>query len=37
MAAAPDSVGAASPGGFIGWIDKRFPLTKLWREQVSEY
>jgi len=37
MAAAPDSVGAASPGGFIGWIDQRFPLTKLWREQVSEY
>ena len=31
----------AAPGGnsgsFIGWIDQRFPLTKLWREQVSEY
>jgi ubiquinol-cytochrome c reductase cytochrome b subunit len=37
MAATPDSVGGASPGGFIGWIDQRFPLTKLWREQVSEY
>ena len=23
--------------GFIGWIDQRFPLTKLWKEQVSEY
>jgi ubiquinol-cytochrome c reductase cytochrome b subunit len=21
----------------IDWIDQRFPLTKLWREQVSEY
>jgi ubiquinol-cytochrome c reductase cytochrome b subunit len=37
MAAAPDSVGGTSPGGLIGWIDERFPLTKLWREQVSEY
>lgn len=23
--------------GLLGWIDARFPLTKLWREQVSEY
>jgi len=23
--------------GLLGWIDDRFPLTKLWREQVSEY
>jgi len=37
MAATPDSVGGASPGGLIGWIDERFPLTKLWREQVAEY
>src|SRR5476649_646473 len=35
MAAAPNSAG--SNGGLIGWIDQRFPLTKLWREQVSEY
>ena len=21
----------------IGWIDQRFPLTKLWKEQVAEY
>jgi ubiquinol-cytochrome c reductase cytochrome b subunit len=37
MAAAPNSVGGVSPGGLIGWIDQRFPLTKLWREQVAEY
>jgi hypothetical protein len=24
-------------GGLLGWIDQRFPLTKLWKEQVSEY
>jgi ubiquinol-cytochrome c reductase cytochrome b subunit len=23
--------------GLIGWIDERFPLTKLWKEHVSEY
>jgi ubiquinol-cytochrome c reductase cytochrome b subunit len=34
MAAAPESAGS---NGFIGWIDKRFPLTALWRSQVSEY
>jgi ubiquinol-cytochrome c reductase cytochrome b subunit len=34
MAAAPESAGTP---GFIGWIDKRFPLTALWRSQVSEY
>jgi ubiquinol-cytochrome c reductase cytochrome b subunit len=32
MAAAPES-----SNGLIGWIDKRFPLTALWRSQVSEY
>jgi ubiquinol-cytochrome c reductase cytochrome b subunit len=37
MAAAPESAGPGSTGGFIGWIDQRFPLTKLWRTQVSEY
>jgi len=21
----------------LGWVDQRFPLSKLWREQVSEY
>jgi ubiquinol-cytochrome c reductase cytochrome b subunit len=37
MAAAPESAGPGNAGGFIGWIDQRFPLTKLWRSQVSEY
>ncbi len=23
--------------GFLGWIDDRFPLTKLWRDHVAEY
>jgi ubiquinol-cytochrome c reductase cytochrome b subunit len=23
--------------GLIGWIDERFPLTKMWKEHVSEY
>ena len=23
--------------GLIGWIDRRFPLTVLWRTQVAEY
>jgi len=23
--------------GFLGWIDARFPLTKVWREHMSEY
>jgi ubiquinol-cytochrome c reductase cytochrome b subunit len=35
MAAAPES--ADSSKGLIGWIDQRFPLTALWRSQVSEY
>ena len=35
MAAAPESAGTGK--GLIGWIDDRFPLTKLWKEQVAEY
>jgi len=23
--------------GFLGWIDDRFPLTKIWRDHISEY
>jgi ubiquinol-cytochrome c reductase cytochrome b subunit len=23
--------------GFLGWIDDRFPLTKMWRDHISEY
>src|SRR6266852_8717572 len=37
MAAAPESADSSKGGGLIGWIDQRFPLTKLWKEQVSEY
>jgi ubiquinol-cytochrome c reductase cytochrome b subunit len=37
MATVTDSPDSTPPGGFVGWIDQRFPLTKLWREQVSEY
>jgi ubiquinol-cytochrome c reductase cytochrome b subunit len=37
MAAAPESADSSQGGGLIGWIDQRFPLTKLWRDQVSEY
>src|SRR5579872_4466625 len=35
MAAAPESTEA--PKGFLGWIDRRFPLTALWKSQVAEY
>ncbi len=35
MAAAPESAGTGK--GFIGWIDQRFPLTKLWKDHVAEY
>jgi len=37
MAAAPDSADTGKGGRLIDWIDQRFPLTKMWREQVSEY
>jgi hypothetical protein len=23
--------------GFLGWIDDRFPLTKIWKDHISEY
>ncbi|MGH8539975.1 MAG: cytochrome b [Stenotrophobium sp.] len=23
--------------GFLGWIDDRFPLTKLWKDHIAEY
>ncbi len=23
--------------GVVGWIDNRFPLTKMWREHMGEY
>ncbi len=26
-----------STSGFLGWIDERFPLTKVWKEHLAEY
>jgi ubiquinol-cytochrome c reductase cytochrome b subunit len=37
MAARPESAHPASGGGLLGWIDQRFPLSQLWKSQVSEY
>jgi ubiquinol-cytochrome c reductase cytochrome b subunit len=37
MAAIPDSHIPPKTTGLLGWVDERFPLTKMWREQVSEY
>jgi ubiquinol-cytochrome c reductase cytochrome b subunit len=33
--AAPDTAGAGK--GLMGWIDQRFPLSKMWKEHASEY
>src|SRR6202142_2208792 len=35
MAAAPESGDHSK--GLMGWIDRRFPLTVLWKTQVAEY
>src|SRR6202046_3976050 len=35
MAAAPETAGTGK--GLIGWIDQRFPLTKMWKEHAAEY
>src|SRR3954468_15268354 len=33
-----DNAGAGvSTGGLLGWIDARFPLTKMWKEQWGDY
>src|SRR5450631_309140 len=37
MAAAPESAQPSIATRLLGWIDQRFPLTKLWKEQVAEY
>src|ERR1700724_3172292 len=37
MAAAPESADSSKGGGLIGWIDQRFPLTKMWKEQLAQY
>jgi ubiquinol-cytochrome c reductase cytochrome b subunit len=26
-----------APGGFLGWVDKRFPLMRVWNEHLAEY
>ena len=26
-----------TPPGFLGWVDKRFPLTKVWNEHLAQY
>jgi ubiquinol-cytochrome c reductase cytochrome b subunit len=36
MAARPESA-RPDGGGLLGWIDQRFPLSQLWKSQVSEY
>ncbi|MCO5760514.1 MAG: cytochrome b, partial [Chromatiaceae bacterium] len=30
------STATAAPG-FLGWIDQRFPLTKVWNEHLAQY
>jgi ubiquinol-cytochrome c reductase cytochrome b subunit len=37
MAAAPESADSSQGGSLIGWIDRRFPLTKLWNEHLAQY
>jgi ubiquinol-cytochrome c reductase cytochrome b subunit len=37
MAAAPESAGTGKSGGFLHWIDQRFPLTSLWNEHLAKY
>src|SRR6202795_2472802 len=37
MASAPDTADPSKTRKLVGWIDERFPMTKLWKEQVSEY
>jgi len=37
MAAAPESAGSGKGGGFMQWIDDRFPLTSMIKEHLTEY
>jgi ubiquinol-cytochrome c reductase cytochrome b subunit len=37
MAEAPESAGTGRGGSLIQWIDRRFPLTSLWKEHLAEY
>jgi len=27
----------ATPSGFLGWVDKRFPIMRVWNEHLAEY
>jgi ubiquinol-cytochrome c reductase cytochrome b subunit len=27
----------ASPSGFLGWVDKRFPIMRAWNEHLAQY
>jgi ubiquinol-cytochrome c reductase cytochrome b subunit len=27
----------ATPSGFLGWVDKRFPVMRVWNEHLAEY
>jgi ubiquinol-cytochrome c reductase cytochrome b subunit len=29
--------GAAAPGGFLGWVDKRFPIMAVWNDHLAQY
>jgi len=33
----PHAAQATQSGGLLGWIDSRFPLTKMFKEHMSEY
>ena len=37
MAVVPESPESGESGGLLAWIDRRFPLTVLWKTQVAEY
>ena len=26
-----------SSGGLMGWVDERFPATKMWNEHIGQY
>jgi ubiquinol-cytochrome c reductase cytochrome b subunit len=31
------SVAAPAPGGFLGWLDKRFPVMAVWNDHLAQY
>lgn len=32
-----DATTTKATGGLLGWVDARFPLTKMWNEHIAEY